>query len=282
MFSTPSSPSHLSIIFLSTILFIFINPSQSSIQSFIYDGCSQQKYTQGTPYESNVNSLLNSLINSASYVSFNNLNSSVPGSTLTEVAYGLFQCRGDLRGSNCRDCVVGAVSQLGVLCGNSTSGALQLEGCYVKYDSVSFVGVDDKTLVMKKCGPSISLDSEELIPRDAVLGHLRVEEDYFRVSGSRNVQGVAQCMEDLSGDQCQDCLSEAIGRLKVECGPAMWGDIFLGKCYTRYFEQGAHSKTDNDEDEKTLAILIGLMSGVVLLIIFLSFLSKLVDNKGGK
>lgn len=38
---------------------------------------------------------------------------------------------------------------------------------------------------------------------------------------------------------------------------------------------------DNDEDiEKTLAILIGLIAGVALIIVFLSFLRKVLEGKG--
>lgn len=37
---------------------------------------------------------------------------------------------------------------------------------------------------------------------------------------------------------------------------------------------------DNDETEKTLALIIGVIAGVTLLIVFLSFLSKSSDSKG--
>ncbi|XP_076894039.1 phenylalanine--tRNA ligase beta subunit, cytoplasmic-like [Bidens hawaiensis] len=57
---------------------------------------------------------------------------------------------------------------------------------------------------------------------------------YFRVGGSGSVQGVAQCVQDLSLSECQDCLSEAGGRLKSDCGAAACGDMYLGKCYVRY------------------------------------------------
>ncbi|XP_047342402.1 plasmodesmata-located protein 6-like [Impatiens glandulifera] len=246
MFAPTSSSSYFSIFFLPTILFICINPSESSIQSFIYGGCSHINYAPGTPYESNVNSILTSFVNSASSTSFNNFKISVPGSTQSDVVYGLFQCRGDLTTSDCRDCIAGAVSQLGSLCRDSTGGALQLEGCFVKYDNISFLGVEDKSFVLKKCGPSVSYASDELIRRDAVLGYLMAGGDYFRVGGSWDVQAVAQCTQDLSGGECQDCLSEAIGRVKSECGSSTWGDMFLGKCYTRYTEHGVHLKNNGE------------------------------------
>lgn len=264
-------------------------PSTSAIDSFVYGGCAQPKYSPGTPYESNVNSILTSLVNSASFANFNNFKISVPGSTTSDVVYGLFQCRGDVSSSDCQDCVAHAVSQLGVLCVNSAGGALQLDGCFVKYDNTSFLGVEDKTVVMKKCGPSIGFDSDALTRRDSVMGYLAAGGQYFRMGSSGNVQGVVQCVQDLSLSECKDCVNEAIGRLKSDCGSAAWGDMFLGKCYARYSERGSHSQSgsnsnnnNDDEIEKTLAIFIGLIAGVAVLIVFLSLISKALEKKGGK
>ncbi|TYI43564.1 hypothetical protein ES332_A01G178600v1 [Gossypium tomentosum] len=268
----------------------FITPSDSATDSFVFGGCSQLKYTSGSPYESNVNSILTSLVNSAMYTSYSNF--TLPGASNQDTVYGLFQCRGNLNSGDCGRCVAKAVSQLGTLCRDSTGGVLQLEGCFVKYDNTTFLGVEDKTVVVKKCGPSISSYSEALGRRDAVLGYLGASDGTykpFRVSGSGDVQGVAQCVGDLSPSECQDCLSDAIGRLKTDCGAAKWGDMYLAKCYARYSEGGDHSNgqkdTNNNDEEidKTLAILIGLIAAVALIILFLSFLSKLCDNgKGAK
>ena len=121
---------------------------------------------------------------------------------------------------------------------------MQLDGCFVKYDNISFLGVEDKTIVVKKCGPLIGYDSDASTRRDAVLGYLGSSDGSYkpyRVSGSGDVTGVAQCVGDLSASECQDCLSDAIGRLKTDCGAAKWGDMFLAKCYARYSEGGDHS-----------------------------------------
>lgn len=171
---------------------------------------------------------------------------------------------------------------------------MQLEGCFIKYDNATFLGVEDKTVVVSKCGPLIGYDSDALTRRDAVLGFLGASSSDgsyrpYRVVGSGNIQAVAQCVGDLSPSECQDCLSDAIGRLKTNCGAAAWGDLFLAKCYARYSEGGSHSHGDKDnnsndnEIEKTLAILIGLIAAVALLIVFLSFLRKVCEKgKDGK
>ncbi|KAE8719254.1 Cysteine-rich repeat secretory protein 12 [Hibiscus syriacus] len=263
-------------------------PSYPASDSFVFGGCSQLRYTSGSPYETNVNSVLTSLVNAAMYTSYSNF--TVPGSASQDTVYGLFQCRGNLDGGDCGRCVARAVSQLGTLCLDSTGGALQLEGCFVKYDNTSFLGVEDKTVAVKKCGPLSSSYSDGSTRRDAMLGYLGSSDGTykpFRVGGSGDLQGVAQCVGDLSPSECEDCLSEAIGQLKTECAAAKWGDMYLAKCYVRYSEGGSHSHSqndtndDDDEIEKTLAILIGLIAAVALLILFVSFLSKLCEKGKG-
>ncbi|XVF02896.1 hypothetical protein REPUB_Repub04eG0214400 [Reevesia pubescens] len=280
------------LLLLVIISIFFVTPSISAADTFVFGGCSQLKYTSGSPYEYNVNSILNSLVNSAMFTSYNNFTMPAAGSTSQDTVYGLFQCRDDLNNGDCGRCVAKAVSQLGTLCLDSTGGAFQLEGCFVKYDNTTFLGVEDKTVVVKKCGPLISSYSDALSRRDAVLGYLGASDGTykpFRVGGSGNLQGVAQCVGDLSSSECQDCLSEAIQRLKTDCGAAKWGDMYLAKCYARYSEGGDHSHSgndtnnDDDEIEKTLAILIGLIAGVALIIVFVSFLSKMCEKgRGGK
>ncbi|MED6204453.1 hypothetical protein PIB30_009466 [Stylosanthes scabra] len=259
-------------------------------ESFIFGGCSQVKFMPGTAYENSVNTLLTSLINSATFTNYNNNTLQPTPSSSSATLYGLYQCRGDLSNDRCSRCVERAVSQLGTLCLDACGGALQLEGCFVKYDNVSFLGVEDKTAVMKKCGPSIGLTSDAMARRDDVLANLEASDNTYRKSGSGNVLAVAQCTGDLSPSECQDCVSTAIQRLKMECGASTWGDMYLAKCYARYSEGGSYSRNTNDDSnhnddeiEKTLAILIGLIAGVALIIVFLSFLSKVCEkHKGGK
>lgn len=125
---------------------------------------------------------------------------------------------------------------------------MQLDGCFVKYDNSKFIGVEDKSFVLKKCGPSISFTSDVLTRRDSVLAYLETSDGMyktFRTTSSGDLQGVAQCTGDLSGSECQDCLSNAIGRLREECGPAKWGQIYLARCYARYSEGGNYSPGGN-------------------------------------
>ncbi|XP_077241118.1 plasmodesmata-located protein 6-like [Tasmannia lanceolata] len=258
--------------------------SPSSFDSFVYGGCSQLKFIPNSPFQSNLNSLLTSLVNSASFSSYNNftITASDPASPVS----GLFQCRGDLGQSDCAQCVQHSVSQLGILCLDSAGGTLQFQGCLVKYDNTTFLGVEDKTLVLKNCGISAGYGTDLLSRRDEVLTGLGSGSGLFRVGASAYVQGMAQCVGDLNSGECSDCLSEAIERLRGGCGAAVSGDVYLGKCYVRYSAGGVYTKASSsdsvDEAGKTVAIIIGLLAGVALIIVFLSFLRKVFEGTKGK
>ncbi|KAI3866205.1 hypothetical protein MKX03_006759 [Papaver bracteatum] len=293
-YSSPS-PSLVSVIIFLTIFSSCLNPAESDprTDSFIYGGCSQAKYSPNSVYESNINSLLTSLVNSATYSTYNNF--TIMGSSSADTAYGLYQCRGDLSMPDCTNCVARAVSQIGTLCSNAYGGALELQGCFVKYDNTKFLGVEDKTVVLKKCGPAIGYDTDALGRRDALLAGLGSGGGPYRVGGSGKIQGMAQCTGDLSMSECQDCLGSAIQELKSNCGTAISGDMFLAKCYVRYSaggvddqyrgggsssSSGGSGHSSSDDAEKALAITVGLLAGVAVLIVFAAFLRKAFGGKG--
>ncbi|KAI3816605.1 hypothetical protein L1987_16308 [Smallanthus sonchifolius] len=91
----------------------------------------------------------------------------------------------------------------------------------------------------KRCGPSVGYNYEVLNRINDVLAYLvGGNGQYFRGGVFRSIQGVAQCVQDLSLSDCQDCLSEANGRLRSECETSTWGDMYMEKCYIRYADQG--------------------------------------------
>ncbi|KAD2393599.1 hypothetical protein E3N88_40576 [Mikania micrantha] len=214
----------------------------STANSNIYVRCSQLNFTLTTPYESSINSLFTSLVDSASIYNFNKFEISPQN----DAVYGLFQCRGDLNSLNCKDCVVSAISELKTACPMSTNGEIQLEGCYVKYDNMSFFGVQEKSEVCRRCGPSIGYNSDVLNRIDGALAYLvGGNGQYFRGGDFGSIEGVAQCLQDLSLSDCQDCLSEACGRLRTECEMSTWGDMYLGKCYIRYADHDNEDHVNN-------------------------------------
>ncbi|KAH9617037.1 hypothetical protein KSS87_003018 [Heliosperma pusillum] len=231
--------------------------NSAALHTFVYGGCSQLKFSpDDTAYMANLNSLLTSLVNSATYSSYNHF--TVVGTSQHDVVYGLYQCRGDLSMPDCASCIVHSVNQFGSLCPGSSGALVQLQGCLVKFDNDTFLGREDKTVVYKKCGPT----KNDVGSRDAMLdGLVSGGGGLFRVGGSKDVAAIAQCIGDLSGGQCQDCLEEAVKQVKMACGTAGYGDMYLGKCYVRYTIGGGRGFFNSN-------------AAIGILIIFLTFICR--------
>ncbi|XP_010264203.1 PREDICTED: cysteine-rich repeat secretory protein 15-like [Nelumbo nucifera] len=246
--------------------------------TFIYGGCSPDKYQPSSPFEANLNSLLSSIAMSASQSAYNSFTVANGTSMPADAAvYGLYQCRGDLKTSDCSWCVQNAVSQMSLVCPYSIAASLQLEGCFLRYDNANFLGKLDMALVYKKCSRDTSNDVEFFKRRDDVLADLQGANG-FRVSSLGSVEGFAQCLGDLSSADCSSCLSEAVGKLKNACGSASATDVYLAQCYARYWASGYYdSPSDSSTDDqigKTVAIIVGVLAALALLIVLLSFMQK--------
>ncbi|KAK9095425.1 hypothetical protein Scep_026894 [Stephania cephalantha] len=206
---------------------------------FIYSGCSPNKYQPNSPYETNLNSVLTSISTSSSQSSYNSFG--VGNGTSTpppdSAAYGLYQCRGDLKITDCSACIQSGLSQIGLVCPDSYGARIQLDGCLIRYENSNFLGKLDTTLVFKKCSQSTSNDVEFYRRRDDVLADLQGAAS-FRVSSSGLVEGFAQCLGDLSQADCTSCLADAVGKLKYVCGSAAAVDVYLAQCYARYWAAG--------------------------------------------
>ncbi|WCJ22895.1 plasmodesmata-located protein 8 [Euphorbia peplus] len=262
-------------------LLLFIHGENSSVQAhiFIYASCSQEKYQTNSEFESNLNSFLTSTLSSSSESSYNTFSTSNSTSSSPDSAiYGLYQCRGDLKITDCSKCIQSSINQIGLVCPNSYGAALQLEGCFLRYERNDFLGKLDTSVKFKKCSESEDKDVEFFRRRDDVLSDLQMTASGFRVSSSGLVEGYAQCLGDLNSGDCSTCLANAVVMLKNLCGSAAAADVFLGQCYARYWASGYydfHSDSSNEDAMgKTVAIIVGAVAAFAVLIVLLSFCRK--------
>lgn len=243
---------------------------------FIYAGCSQDRYQQTSAYEINLNSLLSSIVTSASQSMYDTftVGNDTSDASPEAVAFGLYQCRGDLKMKDCTTCIATLVAQIELVCPYTYGASLQLDGCYVRYEHDDFLGKLDTTLRYKKCSNSLSHDQEFLKRRDDVLADLlQAAPTGFRMSSADSVEGYAQCYGDLTVTDCSSCLSVAIMQMKSLCGSSAAADVFLAKCYARYWASGYYDSSDSykhDDVGKTVAIIVGVVAGVALIIVLLS------------
>ncbi|KVH97111.1 cysteine-rich repeat secretory protein 15 [Cynara cardunculus var. scolymus] len=272
MFKFRRLPSTLFLLFIIVVFFSYLVKSRI----FIYYGCSEEKFKPNTPFETNLNSLLSLFVSSSSQGLYNSFAIGNDTDTSSESPiYGLYQCRGDLRTPDCTKCIEGAVSQVGLACPYSYSGSLQLDKCLVRFEHFDFLGKLDTDLRFKKCSTSVSHDMQFLKRRDEVLVELGETNQGFRISSSSSIEGFSQCLGDLSPDDCNSCLGEAITKLKNLCGSSEAGDVFLAQCYMRYWISGYHDSpsesSGGDDVGKTIAIVIGVVAGLTAFIVLISF-----------
>ncbi|KAK4267836.1 hypothetical protein QN277_024569 [Acacia crassicarpa] len=278
LFLNLSSPLLLLFFFLfsSTIPFSFAYQPHR----FIYGGCSQDKYQPNSPFESSLNTFLSSVSSSSSQSSYNSFAIGNSTSTPSDSAiFGLYQCRGDLQLKDCSKCISSCVNQIGLICPYALGASLQLEGCYIRYEHLDFLGKPDMNVRFKKCSRSSATDSEFYRRRDDVLADLEASSG-FRVSTSGFVQGFGQCLGDLNSEDCSACLSDAVGKLKSLCGSAAAADVFLGQCYVRYWASGYYNEPEpshEDQVGKSVAIIVGVLAGLAILIVLLSICRKTMD-----
>ncbi|KAJ6807589.1 putative DUF26 domain family protein precursor [Iris pallida] len=279
------------LLLLLLLLLLSVVVAAADTDNFVFAGCSLPKYDDGSAYGFNVNSLLSSLADAAASSSYGKLTSAA--ASPSSPVYGLFQCRGDVPVPDCDSCVRSAVSQLHPICPSAAGATIQLDGCMMRYGNDSFIGKQDTNLLYKKCGPipKNGYNADLTGMRDDALGSLQASGGTggtYRNGAAGFVQAAAQCVGDISAKDCSDCVSSAVAQVKAICGFAASGDVYLGKCFAKYYSSGFSGSSSSssyyrpnnrgDDTTKTVAIIIGLMAGIALLIIFLSFVRRANNN----
>ncbi|XP_010926114.1 plasmodesmata-located protein 7 [Elaeis guineensis] len=233
--------SYVSLLLLHSLL-LSTGAASGDDSTLVYAACSNLKYDPNSPYQSNLDSLLTSFANAAALSTYSNFSSSF--ATPAAPIFGLYQCRSDLSLPDCASCVRSALPQLSTLCPSDTAATLQLRGCYLRYGNDSFLGRPDTSLSFKRCGPAATSDHSATMS-DMALSSLAspgAAVGPFRLGVAGQVRGAAQCVGDLSPEDCGACLAHAVGQLRAECGDSESGDMYLGKCYARFWSG------DGDDD----------------------------------
>ncbi|KAF8723649.1 hypothetical protein HU200_021607 [Digitaria exilis] len=248
MSSKLSSPAAALAVLTTLILFsAYPTPARGGddYTAFVYAGCSQARYEPGSQYAADVDTTLSSLINSAAYTSYANYTS-----PSTPQLAGVYQCRSDLPAAVCGACVKSAASKLSSLCNSASGAAVQLRACFVRYGNDSFLGKPDTTVLFKKCGGENAGDTGVVAMRDAALAALVnaaaapvAGDGSYRAGAAGYVQAMAQCVGDLGAKACTDCVSAAASQLKAGCGYANAGEVYLGKCYARFWSNAGGSSS---------------------------------------
>ena len=230
------------LLFLSLLLIsVCLINVEASNPTYLYHVCTNTTINNSSTngvYRSNLNSLLSSL---SSNVTSEFRNASVGG------VYGLFLCRGDVNATACRDCVAFAANDVVKRCPTEGIAVIWYDECQLRYSNRSFFGTVATTPGVYLWSSANVTDEErfkELLNvtmKEAATEAARGEpgEKKFGTrdadfNGFQRLYNLAQCTPDLSSQDCDGCLTDAIANLPVCCDGKLGGRVLFPSCNIRY------------------------------------------------
>lgn len=208
----------------------------------LFHFCStSENFTAHSSYESNLKTLINSLIYKTPPTGFG-LGS--VGKYQNQQAYGLALCRGDVSASECKTCVSEASKEIRNRCTYNKGAIIWYDYCLFKYLDTDFFGKIDNAnkfymwnLNNVSDPATFNYKTKELLsqlatkasanPKLYATGELKLGE-------SKKLYGLTQCTRDLSSIDCKKCLDDAISELPNCCDGKEGGRVVGGSCNFRY------------------------------------------------
>ncbi|KAF8715930.1 hypothetical protein HU200_026894 [Digitaria exilis] len=204
---------------------------------------SNANYTRGSAFQANLDALLSSLP-AAAAASSSGFAENTTGATAPNQVYGLGQCRADVNASVCRTCLDALVQGM---TGAAMCSFHDSDECLLRYSNASFFGELDATLLYVMWSPYNSTDPEEFTARlNALMANLTTKAAYgsptmFAVGSvaapappAVNIYGMAQCTRDLDGDDCSQCLINAVNYIPNCCSRKQGGRVIARSCSIRF------------------------------------------------
>eukprot|EP00253_Pinus_taeda_P004729 PITA_04729 len=252
--------------------------------------CNSINYRAGSPFESNLKRVLDSLGQAANQSGFN---ISVSGGV-----YGLFQCRADLTVHQCDACWQWATTTIRQQCGNTIGASTWPFHCFLRYENYNFIGKVDTGLGWN-FQEGFGGDTGVFLPGDfqvtaknllnSLSGKAAAETKRSAFgasldSFSQTIYGLVQCTRDLSTGDCNACLSYSINTIftsDTTAGVQYWSQscILRYEVYSFYNSsvllpappvEAANSPQNTSSDRKTY-IILGVVGGLVLVLIICAF-----------
>ncbi|XP_027171869.1 cysteine-rich receptor-like protein kinase 25 [Coffea eugenioides] len=230
-------------------LLISFHTKFTSPVNFIAPYCENTTYNPnsatGSIYRTNLNFMLDTLSSNASRTDTNGFYNFSTGNDPSNTVYGLFLCRGDLSADVCKGCVASASTRVLQECPNQKAAIVWYEECLLRFSDQTIFSKVDSTAgalmfdVQNVTGPGwytftrVDLyNAAYQAVGDASGKKFAVREN--NLTTFQRLYTLTQCTPDLSADDCESCLSEAIGRLPTCCTIRVGGRVFLPSCNIRY------------------------------------------------
>ncbi|CAI8583892.1 unnamed protein product [Vicia faba] len=284
------------IFFFTFLLFLPSSKQVSNHNTLVYKTCSTQTFTHQS-YSQSLTSLFQLLTTQSSQHKFFKTNQAIDDNTFLS---GFFQCRNDITKEDCFTCVTSLLPHIisNTLCSHSTSARLQLERCYVKYQTQQFqettiLESKNNNIFHKICGVHVVeyyVEFRGLMDEAfTILENGIINSDGFYATDYKKVKLMAQCEGDLSTCACSECVGDAVMVAREECGSSVSAEIYLDNCFISYTYMPKSGNGEDDENsgqganinnntKKVVAIIVGGAATLFLGLLFVSMLNSKKDD----
>ncbi|XP_071905796.1 cysteine-rich receptor-like protein kinase 25 [Coffea arabica] len=203
----------------------------------------------GSIYRANLNFLLDTLSSHASWTDNNGFYNFSTGDDPSNKVYGLFLCRGDVNTDVCKECVADARTRLLHECPNQTAAIVWYDECLVRFSDQTIFSKADlgENLTRRNPVDVPGPDWDKFIMVLINLLHNAADEAAYHAMGKKfaveegnystdqkRLYTLTQCTPDLSPDDCNRCLTEAIRDVPACCSKKQGGRVIYPSCNLRY------------------------------------------------
>ncbi|XP_059439419.1 cysteine-rich receptor-like protein kinase 15 [Corylus avellana] len=212
----------------------------------VYTFCNPESrnYALSSPFENNLNLLLESLPSNTSVKGFYN-NST--GEDPDEV-YGQALCRGDVNSTVCRDCIKNASQEILKQC-KTEDATIWFKLCQVRYSGQNFSSFmvyfgmypDQNNLEKNLSINPVRFDKVLTYLIDNISSEAAFDPSKrmfatgeIKFSREKTIYGLVQCTWDISESSCYSCLVQALGDLHACCDSRQGGIIVTANCNVRF------------------------------------------------
>ncbi|KAG2404466.1 Cysteine-rich receptor-like protein [Vigna angularis] len=207
--------------------------------------CSEERNNDNSTSQANLRTLLSSLSSNATANANGFYNNTILGTNSSDTVYGLFMCRVDVLSHACKDCVANATQTLSSDCSLSKSSVIWYDECMVRYSDRSFFSTMNTTPgywlwnaanISSNSSSFMSLLANTIreTAREAANSTNRYSAKQENLTESQTLYCLTQCTQDLSLQQCSDCLNEAISDIPTCCNGKQGGRVLYPSCNIRY------------------------------------------------